>query len=106
MTTRTRRPGFTLVELLFSILIIFLLMGILIAAVHHMVGGAKGTADRAMVTGLKDGVTHFKQQFNFMPPLVKDGNLGGNLTPPVVTIRGVGRVPAVYSFAANASANP
>jgi competence protein ComGC len=81
LTAGRRAGGFTIMELLMSILIIFLLMGLLIAGVHHVMRRARGTADRAAVSSLKTGVSAFTQAMSFLPPLVKDGGLNGTSDP-------------------------
>jgi len=92
-----RRPGFTLIELIVGISIIFLLMGLLIGGIHFMTRAAKSGADVATITALKNGVSQFEQQFGFVPPLVKDrGNPPGFSGGPLVTVAGEDR-PFVYS---------
>lgn len=92
------RGGFTVIELVFSIAVIFLLMGLLIAGIRWAVGGSKATADRAAVNGLKTGVSQFKQTFNILPPLVKDAGRPGN-PDPIFTSGPASRAgqPVVYS---------
>jgi type II secretory pathway pseudopilin PulG len=70
---RRSARGFTIIEIVFSIAVIFLILALLLVGIHHAVKFAKGTGDRAAVTALKEAVSHFKQQFGFSPPLVKDG---------------------------------
>lgn len=100
-TDPRRRAGFTVIELVFVIAVIFLLMGLLIVGIHHVTGFAKGTADRAAVTALKDGVAHFEQQFGFVPPLVVDGYASNSGFPagtgPLHAVSGQ-NVPLVFSF--------
>ncbi len=95
------RPGFSLVEILFVILMIFLLMGLLLGAVHFVTKQARGAADAATVNSLKQAVSKFNQEFSFPPPLVKDGYVpaftpAGPLNPagPPATLT---QVPVVYS---------
>lgn len=88
------RPGFTLMELLAGIAVIFLLMGLLIGGIRYMSSSARAGADAATVAGLKDAVTQFKQQFGFLPPLVKDGAPHTTEGP----INSDGTAPAVYSL--------
>lgn len=66
------RRGFTLVELLTSILVIGILMGLLIAGIYHVGSSAQRTRLRAGATQLKQGVAEFKQKFGMLPPLVRD----------------------------------
>lgn len=77
--------GFTIVELLFVIMIIFLLMGLLIGGIKFVSSRAKGASDLAAIKALGQGANLFKQQFGFFPPLVRDGYdpgfVGGPLNP-------------------------
>ena len=66
------RAGFTIVELLTSILVIGLLMGLLIAGIRYVGTSAQKTRLRAGATQLKQGVAEFKQKFGMLPPLVRD----------------------------------
>src|SRR5678816_4246010 len=70
---RTARGGFTIVELLFVILIIFLLMGLLIGGIKYVSSRARGASDLAAMKALGQSSNLFKQQFGFFPPLVRDG---------------------------------
>lgn len=74
------RVGFTLVELVFTILIVFMLMGLLIVGLRAASGFARRTADTQTLTSLKTGISLFKSDFGFIPPLVKDTDPGGPLT--------------------------
>ena len=74
------RVGFTLVELMFTILIVFMLMGLLIVGLRSASGFARRTADAQTLTSLKTGLSLFKSDFGFIPPLVKDTDPGGPLT--------------------------
>ena len=69
----TRRGrGFTLVEILFSIGILFMLMGLLFVGFRHAMNFARRTANTQTVSTLKTGIALFKNEFGFLPPLVKD----------------------------------
>jgi hypothetical protein len=70
---RRTNGGFSIIELLFVILIIFLLMGLLIGGIRFASSRAKGAADLNAVKALGQGANNFKQQFGFFPPLVRDG---------------------------------
>lgn len=88
------RPGFTLMELLAGIAVIFLLMGLLIGGIRYMSSSARAGADAATVAGLKDAVSQFKQQFGFLPPLVKDGAPHTTAGP----LHSSGNAPLAYSL--------
>lgn len=69
--TRWGRPAFTLVEVIFSILIISILISISIVGIQAASRAAQASADKQAVIALKVGVESFKQEFGFLPPLVK-----------------------------------
>ena len=74
------RIGFTLVELVFTILIVFMLMGLLIVGLRAASGFARRTADTQTLTSLKTGISLFKGDFGFIPPLAKDTDPAGPIT--------------------------
>lgn len=69
--TRVGRPAFTIVEVIFSILIISILIAISIVGIQAASRAAQASADKQAVIALKVGVDSFKQEFGFLPPLVK-----------------------------------
>lgn len=72
-TAGTRRAGgFTVIELTFSIAVIFLIMGLLLAGLRYAVRAARGSVDTTTVNSLKVSLDEFKNVFGFYPPLVKD----------------------------------
>jgi hypothetical protein len=76
------RRAFTLVEILFSIGVVFLLMALLFVGFHFAQGFARKVTDTQTVSSLKTGVSLFQGDFGFLPPLVKDDIRGdGPLTP-------------------------
>ncbi|MCA9273840.1 MAG: hypothetical protein KDA31_12450 [Phycisphaerales bacterium] len=83
-----RAGGFTLAEIIVSIFIIFLLMGIALVSYRVAANQARIASDRALVNGLKIAVEDFKREFGFIPPLVKDnGNTGQG--SPLVEVEGL-----------------
>lgn len=66
------RAGFTLMEMLLALLVLFVLMGLLISGARLATGAARRAADRAAAAGLRQAVVHFRQQMGFIPPLVMD----------------------------------
>lgn len=82
-----RRAAFTMVELMVSILIIFMLMGLILVGIRKMAAAGRKAVDRTTISSLDVGVKSFEQEFGFVPPLVKDivGPLnGGSPNLPVV----------------------
>ena len=70
---RAARPGgFTITELLVTIIILFLLITMLVVAVNRARSIAATNAERQTVASLKIGVEQFQGEFGFLPPLVKD----------------------------------
>lgn len=70
--TPGRARGFTLVEMLVSLLVLFVLMGLVVGGLHLTTSMAKTAADRQAVLSLKMAVDHFKQEYGFLPPVVRD----------------------------------
>jgi type II secretory pathway pseudopilin PulG len=66
------RRGFTLMEMMLVLLVIFALIGLLVGGIKMARGTAKSTADRADANSLKQAVSQFDQQMGFKPPLVAD----------------------------------
>lgn len=64
--------GFTIMEMMLVLLVIFVLMGLLLGGIRHMSKFARVTADRASVASLKQAVTKFEQEMGFPPPFVWD----------------------------------
>lgn len=64
--------AFTLLEVLFSILVIGVLLGLLVVGLQAAGVFARGSADRQTVGAISLGVQRFQEQFGFAPPLVKD----------------------------------
>jgi len=84
---RHARPGFTLVELLFSIGIIFLLMAIAIVAMAKVNRSSRRVAQRQAVVAIRFGVDQFQSQFGFLPPIIDDGDplrMSGSVQVPNV----------------------
>ncbi|GJQ31039.1 MAG: hypothetical protein HBSAPP03_29230 [Phycisphaerae bacterium] len=77
MTTLAAQPrsdtrGFTLLEMLISILLIGIVMALVIGGALAVTKAARGAADRAVVGNIKTGLAQFQQEFGFAPPLVKE----------------------------------
>lgn len=100
--------GFTLIEVLVSILIIGVLLALLIVGLRAAGLGAIRNADLSVVNGIATSVEAFEAEFGFPLPLVHDGdamsapepaavlNAGG--TTPVDTVSNPQRwYPATYS---------
>lgn len=76
---RGRFGGFTLVEILISILIIGIILGLAIVSFRIATRGSRNVADRQSVLAIGNAVKQFKSDFGFLPPLVRDRG-----TPAVV----------------------
>lgn len=70
-TDRRARAGFTLVEVIFVILLIAILLSITLVGIQAASRSAQASADGQSVRALKVGIDSFKQEFGFVPPLVK-----------------------------------
>jgi type II secretory pathway pseudopilin PulG len=81
------RPGMTLFEIMFAVLIIFLVMGLLIGAIRMVTASAQDTAHRTAVLSLRQSISQFQTEFGFAPPLVRD----------VISSTGLGSVPTVVN---------
>lgn len=100
-TTQPRRGGFTIVELLIMILIVAVLIGLLTVGMRRAIAVARRAAGTQDVNSLKIGVESFRNDFGFIPPLVKDGYPTGldDQSPqgPLVTDASTGRTrPETY----------
>lgn len=71
-TIRTHSKGFTLLEMLISILLIGIVMALVIGGALAVTKAARNAADRAVVGNIKTGLVQFEQEFGFVPPLVKE----------------------------------
>ena len=72
---RARRAparGFTLIEIMVAILIIFTLMGLLFVGFRQATALARGTVDRQTVLNIANAAGQFQKDFGFPPPLVQD----------------------------------
>lgn len=83
-TSNTSARGFTLLEMLVSVLLIGIVMALVITGTLAVTKAAKGAAERAMINNVKAGLTQFQQEFGFPVPLVKE--MAGNTEPPVGVI--------------------
>jgi hypothetical protein len=81
------RRGMTLFEIMFAVLIIFLVMGLLIGAIRIVSGSAQDVSHRTAVLSLGQGVSQFQTEFGFPPPLVRDvvTNIGPGNPPTFAT---------------------
>lgn len=70
---RRSERAFTLMELLISIVIIGILIGLLLVGFSKAIRGARAAAGRQDVNSLTIAIQTFKTDFGFLPPLVKDG---------------------------------
>lgn len=94
-TTRDRQ-GFTIVEILVTLLVIFLIMGIALVSYRAATQNARRVSDRAMVSGLKVAIDEFKREFGFVPPLVKDMGPDGQSESPIIVVDSL-PIPATFT---------
>lgn len=69
------RSGFTIVELLMSIIVIGTLMALLIVGLRAATRFARTSAERQNVIALREAVSEFRREFGFVPPLVRDQSI-------------------------------
>lgn len=67
------RRGFTLVEVLFSVLIVGTLLGLLLVGLNRATRAARAQAETASARAIAQGVEGFKAETGFGLPLVHDG---------------------------------
>jgi prepilin-type N-terminal cleavage/methylation domain-containing protein len=92
-----QRPGFTIIELLTSILILGVLMGLLFVAFRTTRRYVSSVNDRAAASAIKMGVSRFVEECGILPPLVRDQARSSPLTilPPAA---GAAARFSVYDF--------
>lgn len=77
------RRGFTLLEMIVSILILGILAGLVIVGASHVVKLAKSTTVAQQSRTIAQAIEHFKTETGILPPLVRDQQTPGS--PVVVT---------------------
>ena len=78
----TRARGFTLIELLVVVAVITVIVAVLLAGLARTSASARAASAERSLDALAVGITQFKDEFGFLPPLVHDGaavSLGGYL---------------------------
>lgn len=68
--------GFTLAELLIVVAIIGLLATLAFVVLSRAIREARATVERQTLVSIRNAVESFKQDFGFLPPLVRDGGPG------------------------------
>lgn len=99
MKSNQRNRGFTLMEVLVAILVIFMLMGLLIVGINQVRKAGKGARDVAMATSLKQGITMFVSEVGFLPPMVNETHPNG-----AIDTTGIPNKPRVYSASSQVDA--
>lgn len=82
-STGPAQRGFTLLEMIVSILILGLLAGLVVVGARHVVKLAKSTAVAQQSRTIAEAIVHFKNETGILPPLVRDQQVAGS--PVVVT---------------------
>ncbi len=90
---RTIERGFTLIEVLFSVLILGVLIGLLFVAFRTTRRYAASVTDRQAVNAVKMGVSRFVEECGIAPPLVRDRAVAS----PRTVVTGGGGIPARFS---------
>lgn len=90
--TTARRRAFSLIELLVAIFVIGALLSILLVALAKAKVFARSTSDLQSALTVRTGVERFKQEFGFLPPMVRERYL-----TPLILEPTAGQI-AVYSL--------
>lgn len=78
--------AFTIVELLVSIIVIGILVALLIVSVRATVRQTRGVADSQAAGAVRLALEQFRQEYGFVPPLVKDdGDPRAGSTDPLTS---------------------
>lgn len=96
--------AFTLIEVLFSILIIGILLALLIGGVTLTTRLARSTADRQALSTIRVAIAQFEKETGFLPPLVRDRAVAPVVPGWVEVGAGGTRRVAVYSLQVPAQA--
>lgn len=82
-----RGRGFTLTEMMFTVAVIFLLMGLLVVGLRIASRTANKAAEQHAIAALIMGCEQFKTDFGFPPPLIEDNNGAPDFVGPSVDKR-------------------
>lgn len=80
-TRRAVARGFTLLEVLVSVAVIFLLVGLLLTTFRYVSRAANETQARTTLQSIRMAISQFESDFSFAPPLVRDGYEARNSGP-------------------------
>jgi len=70
---RLSARGFTIMEMMATLIVIGVLISLLLVAISGVVDSARGAADRQSLMGMRIAIDQFETEFGFLPPLVNDG---------------------------------
>jgi hypothetical protein len=88
--------AFTMVEIMFAVLIIGILLGLLIGSVKLVTRMSKRTVDRQAVLSIRAGGVQFKQLFGFDVPLVRERGRDPNPGAHTYVRSGANNIVCVY----------
>lgn len=82
MASSSRRVGFTVIEMLVTLAIIIVLVGVLVVGLSQASGTAQRAQTRFLMNSMSAGLAQFKGDHGYVPPVLGDANaFGGGGTP-------------------------
>ena len=81
-TSAAARGGFTVIEMLVTLAMIIVLVGILVVALSQASGTAQKAQTSFLMNSMSAGLVQFKRDHGYLPPVLGDGSqFGGAGTP-------------------------